>query len=1422
VTQPGGERWVEVSPSQFTHEAEGLALVRALLPDETPFRAWSNFEFRDSRGKWHEVDLLVLGRGRLHLVELKYYSGTLRGDDHTWIRDGHRAEQSPLKLARRKAQYLASKLTTALDEWAKAKHTKVQDPRLIVPFIQESVFLHHPGFRCELPASSALGLYGLDGHDPESHLSGISALLLEEPQKTAIGPNQEAILSDLLAKIGLVQRRERSAGSWTITDQALADGDGWQEWLAHHSVAQHEQARIRFQVTPAGAPASESQRVRKIAEHEYSVMSRLHHDGILRPKDLVQSELGVGLAYDYHESWQPLDLWLAEQTLGAPLVTRLSILRQVGEAVQYAHANKVVHRALAPRAVWVRSVGGTKGDVKVRVGGWEGSGIIDVAGATHTALPGITALQGAADPADPEAEDQGFKAPEGQWSPTADRVRIDVFGLGAIAFYIFAGAPAATSRNELAQRLRAQDGLDLAVEHPAISSQLRDLVLRATRPAPTKRTGDVSTFLSLLDAAERAANTPEESSTDPLEATPGALLSSRFELIRRLGQGSTAVGLLVKDLQAANSPNRVLKVALHDDAGKRLSDEAEVLRALDSPRIVKLIEGPLSVNGRQALLLESAGEQTLTHEIQARTRLSLDLLERYGNDLLDAVITLDKAGIDHRDIKPSNLGVREGRGDRAKHLVLFDFSLTRAAASATNAGTPPYLDPFLVGKRNSFDSAAERYATAVVLFEMATGQAPRYGDDPDAAPAAIPDGPAVRSDLFDPTLAPRLVAFFSTALAREVSSRHHTAESMRRAWRDIFATEATTEPDESADTQAAEATLATPLARSGLTARALSALEPERIATVGELLATDPVRINHLRGVADATRKQINRRIKEWRQRLGDVAAPKHPTDRAAAANTLEAAATTLLAPLATERTKSRAALLRLVLGLGTDLDAFATQAQLGAHLPEPVNAARAGQILTELQQTWAADTAAVALLTGMVEHFQAVMVHAGYVLTPAEAAAHMAAHFSPTSDETDMGAADLRRAAGLVRITLERIRELRRADEEAAEPIVVRRRQGQVTLIGQDQTLLDVAEWVAARAEELVSQAGDPTTAIVPARRAAVELWRVFDAIPIAQVPIAMREFGRLADLAGAVSPTSATAASGDLHHRDLSLVTALRLTFGDVASIESLSAKEIRDRVHVRFPALVLLPNRPQLDALIDEAGLQLQFDDRKQAYRTTTRIGDTTGLASRQPTIHAASLPGGATNDSTRRVEESLRTRAFLALGVPADRLDRFHHGVEGVYAAQLVDVTGVLLDELRSQAERLGVPWGAVRAADAAAATSRERQGLRELVRHSWGAVSAALENAISADRPGPVVLTEAGPLARYDNMPLLARWTDLGTSRGRAVWLVVPQLAANRGSLLDGHPVPLATPTQFVNLDAEWVDALAARSTTSTDVQHAAH
>ena len=87
-------------------------------------------------------------------MELKYYSGTLRGDDLTWRRDGHRAEDSPLKLARRKAQRLASKLRDELIRWAQETGAAIPDPRTVVPFVQESVFLHHPG--TALPAAAGL------------------------------------------------------------------------------------------------------------------------------------------------------------------------------------------------------------------------------------------------------------------------------------------------------------------------------------------------------------------------------------------------------------------------------------------------------------------------------------------------------------------------------------------------------------------------------------------------------------------------------------------------------------------------------------------------------------------------------------------------------------------------------------------------------------------------------------------------------------------------------------------------------------------------------------------------------------------------------------------------------------------------------------------------------------------------------------------------------------------------------------------------------------------------------------------------------------------------------------------------------------------------------------------------------------------
>jgi serine/threonine protein kinase len=1418
------QRWIEVTPSQFTHEAEGLNLVRSLMPANAPFRAWSNFEFRDGYGKWHEVDLLALGRRRLHLVELKYYSGTLRGDDLTWRRDGHRAEDSPLKLARRKAQRLASKLQDELIRWAQETGANIPDPRTVVPFVQESVFLHHPGLRCLLPPASRIDLFGLDGSENDTGLPGISGRLLEPATpEQSVSANRDRIIAALMARIGIVQRRQREAGSWVIDEEPLGEGDGWQDWPAFHRVATTDRGRIRFLVTPPGATSTERAKVRQVAEHEYRIMSRLASDRLLRPRDLVDSELGVGLVYPVDDRFQRLDLWLADQAGGVPAEEQLKLLRQVAEAVAYAHGNRVVHRGLSPHAVWVHRP--ADGELRVLVGDWRSAGTMPGSALTGLSGSGVTGLMGAADGGGPSgavmrpgAVDvdrrlaEAFQAPEGVWNRDADRIRLDVFALGALAYYVVAGRPAAADRAALRERLHRDNGLDLAADLPQVPSAVRALVLESTRPTVSERLPDVRAFVERLAEAERALAGPAEDVVDPLEAAPGAVIADRFRLERRLGRGSTAVGLLVTDLAVADSgpdATRVLKVAVDDAAAGRIAGEAEVLAGLDDPRLARLVEGPVEVGGRQALVLESAGDETLGEVLRSRERLSLDLLERWGADLLEALVALDRSGVDHRDIKPTNLGVREGRSDRAKHLVLFDFSLSRAGAAAVTAGTPPYLDPFLDDPdRGRYDSAAERYSAAVVLFEMATGATPRFGDGL-SDPASVRDEATVEPPMFDPAVAEGLVSFFRTGLARSAKERYDTAAEMLAAWRSVFAPVPKT-VSEDADEAAAAAESATPLAEAGLSARALSALEPFGVATVADLVAVDPVRLNRLSGVAEATRREVKARARQWREAFGPEVTGRSPgrqhrpePDGASRPDPV-AAAELLVEHAGTARAASRRAMARLILGLDPGLDPFASGNELAAALG--VTRARVTQQAGALQDGWADHPPCRDLLDAVAETARRALADVGGVATVDELASAVLASLPPPgqADAVPPG----RIGAGLLRLALDRAHALSRADA-GDEQISTRRRDGRIVLLAADPALLDPAEGLGRTADDLVAQAraaGDP---LVPAGRGAQRLrdgWARAAADVAASAGLGD---GRLLRLAAALARDAVLSGSNELYHRDLSLTDAVAVALKGAGGTQAVTAHEIRDRVRARFPALPPLPERPRLDQLLAEAGLGLVYDDAEHGYRWPTRAADTKGLASRQATVTGFVGPqlvsGGR---SGHRLGESAGSRSFLALGVEAERVDRAVEGLAGRFGAAVVDVTGLLIDAMRAQAAEVGLPWNLIQAADAAPAGSRDAAGLAALVQRSLPAVEDAINAALSGAPNGtrPVVLTEVAPLARYGHLGLLAQWTDLAVRRPQAIWVVVPQLPGNQGAVVDKRPLPLAAPGQFFRLDAEWIDA----------------
>lgn len=1388
-------RWVTIADSQFTHEKQGLEAVKQALPDAPPFRAWANFEFRDNRGRWHEVDLLVLSRDTLYLVELKHYRGILRGNDHVWMRDGHRAEDSPLLLARRKAQYFSSLLKDTL------RQRTGQAPKGAVPWVQELVFLHHPEFVCDLPQSSKINLYGLDGHSKISGLPGISERLLAPAGHTPVSVEGSLLIADLMKAIGLAPRRQREVGSWIIDDQPLADGDGWQDWPAFHHVNTEDHVRIRFYTTGQGSTKANDHARKQAVTHEFNLLSRLTYDGLQAPKDLVnEPELGIGLVFPQPKADTALDLWLADHQDTLTLDQQLTLISDIADIVHYAHRNRVVHRSLNPRSVAIRE---RRSQLLPQVTDWDSAGVLPAN--PDTAVSRLSSGSLTLMAATPSDTARLFAAPEGP--RPADPARIDVFGLGALAFFILTGGTApATERGDLIDRLRRDRGLDLAAEMPQVRSALRQLVLDATNPSPAERIESVADFVArLADVRENLAE--KTTGTDPLEASPGTVLAGgRFVYKRRLGAGSTAEGILVEDRQVGNA-ERVLKVAKDADAAERLHAEAQILGQFENDDRIVTLHGVETVGGRTTLLLRYAGRTTLAEELNNRGRLSIDLLERWGTDLLTAVVALERQGVTNRDIKPSNLGVYQTSSRAESHLMMFDFSMAGVDARNIDAGTPPYLDPFLgTAGRRQYDTAAERYGAAVVLFEMATGSTPQYGPDPNANPATIDDDVNVGPAMFEPTLAPAMVDFFTAALSRDTARRPDTAEDMLRAWRRLFeVADATTQVSDAA---AEKADAATALSSAGLSARALSALEPVQVSTVGELLALDSTALNRLVArEAKDTRSEITTRYRAWAKRLG-----KQPQPAKNDLMGLDDAVSLLMSAVSGQRSSTRRDAAALILGVNPGLDAFASSAELAGKLGKATQ--RGPQLLKELQQDWGRHTDTRELLDAITDIARRVIGDFGGVAAITTLTAEIRARLpqaglGPT-DNLAVERAD-RAAGGLLRVALDRLSE-----HEAAtgDKEFVRRRHGRrLAMLANDEMLLTAAESAAKRADELVST--DPNT-VIPAHSAARELRSAFEAgyrsVSDREVVVRVPSDMRLVRLAAAISKHAGVSGRGELHNQDMSPAAAVQVALTGLAQSESLSASQIRSRVTARFPELSRVPLRPHLDRILDQTSLNLKWNSEREQYCfPDAEPASATTMHTRKPTKvpePLATSADTATEQSTSTLpvlRRSLDERGFVAIGVPIapDRPgehERVARKLAETHGGQVVDVTTRLIAAMRNLAAQQGVSWDLIRGADAAESGSRDARGLRavidRVVPQLWAELQVAVFDGESSR--SPLVLNEISPLARYGHLDVLAKLSDLSAPRHRPVWVVLPQLRGQVGALVDRKPIQLGSPGgQFV-------------------------
>ncbi len=936
-------------------------------------------------------------------------------------------------------------------------------------------------------------------------------------------------------------------------------------------------------------------------------------------------------------------------------------------------------------------------------------------------------------------------------------------------------------------------------------------MLDATNPSPADRIADVGEFVARIDDVRNEVLL-KTAGTDPLEAGPGTeLAGGRFVYQRKLGAGSTAVGILVRDNQVGGA-ERVLKVARDPDAAERLRAEAQVLGRFENDDHIVTLHGVEDVGGRTALILRYAGRTTLAEELNNRGRLSIDVLQRWGTDLLTALVALERNGVTHRDIKPSNLGVYQSSSRADSHLVMFDFSMAGVSPDNVEAGTPPYLDPFLgTGERRRYDTAAERYGAAVVLFEMATGTTPHYGPDPGAHPGTVDDDVTVEPVMFDATLAPAMVAFFAVALSRDSARRPGTAEDMLRAWQQAFTAADTPATPQVSDADAEKADATTALSAAGLSPRAISALASVAVTTVGELLAVDSTTLNRLVArEAKDTRKEIVDRYRAWTKRLGKQQLGPSSTEL----RSLDDTVALLLSAVSTQRgSTTRREAAALLLGTTPGLDGFASSTELAEKLGKAPQ--RGTQLIKELQEDWAKTPATRELLDALTGITLGVIDDFGGVAAVSTLTAEIRARL-PQAGAGGIDPRAERAAAGLLRVALDRLHEHETATDEVT---LVRRRHGRrLALLASDEKLLSAAEAAAKRADDLVSP--DPN-AVIPAARAAQVLRTAFHdgytaVADSADTTVSMPSDGRLVRLAAATAKHTGVSGRGELHNTDISPAAAVAEALRGLAQNESLSASQIRSRVTARFPELDKVPQRPHLDTILAQTALNLTWDAAREVYYfPDAEPPSTTSMHTRQPTTlpttgEPATDIAQAAN-SVALLRRSLDEAGFVAIGVqiPRDRPgehERVAQQLAQSYDGGLIDVTTELITGMQQLADERGIPWDLIREADAAEAAARDAQGLRAVIDRVAPVLREKLHTAVF-DGPrssAPLILTEVSPLARYGHLDLLATLSDLAAPRRRPVWVVLPQLRGQVGALVDRKPIQLGSPGgQFVL----WRDAL---------------
>lgn len=258
----------------------------------------------------------------------------------------------------------------------------------------------------------------------------------------------------------------------------------------------------------------------------------------------------------------------------------------------------------------------------------------------------------------------------------------------------------------------------------------------------------------------------------------------RFEVRRELGRGAQSTVYLGFDpqLQREIAIKTVHFTTTAPEQNRTLLEEARLVSQLRHPNIVPIYEAG-EHGGDLYLVFEYVPGKSLAEFLRDSGALSPVKAVTLLRAILDAVAHAHAQGIIHRDLKPSNILLDDNGTPRVMDFGIAARVGEQDAALREYSGTPAYMAPEYI-ERREVGARADVFAAGLVLFELLTGQRAVSGDSLFQVMHRI-----ANEDIRLPAASAvdeRLAGILHKALARDPELRYQSARQFAEALDDYL------------------------------------------------------------------------------------------------------------------------------------------------------------------------------------------------------------------------------------------------------------------------------------------------------------------------------------------------------------------------------------------------------------------------------------------------------------------------------------------------------------------------------------------------------------------------------------------------------------------------------------------------------------